>query len=431
MPTSGHPESAANTEVLDIAARQRMLNQRILKEAQASGLGLAPGLSVTRRLMRDVALALVQGGAVPLILGPEPQIVHLPEPPSVSVRNAATSQILLLDELERSVDRLLALDRAAAGYSAAVQAMLEQGEKFHVAADATTREYAAHFRALDEAAAERERASALQLRAIMTEAASLSQTLAAAAEEVSAVGRQLSQNSSNTSSQAGVLSSTAQQVTESIQGVAAAAEQLKSAIHGIAKSASDGARATEQAAEVSGVATSCMTELERSGKEIGGVLKLIVAIAGQTNLLALNATIEAARAGEAGKGFAVVASEVKGLAKQTAAACEKIDSSIAESQNSTKDTIGAIAEISSSVNQCREFSSSIATAVEQQSAMVRDMASNVTAAAHGSGDILQVISRLAESTESNAASARELQSASQEIANMAANLQRLVDQIRL
>jgi methyl-accepting chemotaxis protein len=59
------------------------------------------------------------------------------------------------------------------------------------------------------------------------------------------------------------------------------------------------------------------------------------------------------------------------------------------------------------------------------------MASNVTAAAHGSGDILQVISRLAESTESNAASARELQSASQEIANMAANLQRLVDQIRL
>ena len=70
--------------------------------------------------------------------------------------------------------------------------------------------------------------------------------------------------------------------------------------------------------------------------QIGGVIKLISAIAHQTNMLALNATIEAARAGgEVCKGFAVVAYEVKLLANQTAAATQEISTKVKAIQAAT------------------------------------------------------------------------------------------------
>ncbi len=75
--------------------------------------------------------------------------------------------------------------------------------------------------------------------------------------------------------------------------------------------------------------------LDGASSAVGEVIRIIAGIAGQTNLLALNATIEAARAGDLGRGFAVVAGEVKDLARETAAATQRVADQVAEIQSRT------------------------------------------------------------------------------------------------
>ena len=137
-----------------------------------------------------------------------------------------------------------------------------------------------------------------------------------------------------------------------------------------------------------------------SSAEIGQVIKVITSIAQQTNLLALNATIEAARAGEAGKGFAVVANEVKELAKQTAKATEDISQKITAIQDDTKRAVDSIGSITAVIHQINDISSTIATAVEEQSATTNEMSRNVQEAAKGSRRNLNNIQGVATAAES-------------------------------
>jgi methyl-accepting chemotaxis protein len=169
-----------------------------------------------------------------------------------------------------------------------------------------------------------------------------------------------------------------------------------------------------------------VAKLGESSAEIGNVIKVITSIAEQTNLLALNATIEAARAGEAGKGFAVVANEVKELAQETAKATEDIARRVEAIQHDTGAAVTAIEEISSIVGQISDRQTTIASAVEEQTATTTEMSRSVQEAAGGTGQIAENITSVSTAADSTTQALTQTRSAVDELSRMAAELRTTV-----
>ena len=265
-----------------------------------------------------------------------------------------------------------------------------------------------------------------ELRASMSSIGAQSLSLASSSEELSAVSEQMSANAEETSVQANTVSAAAQQVSSNIQNVAAGTEQMNASIREIAQNASEAAQVAGAAVEVADTANSTVSKLGESSAEIGQVIKVITSIAQQTNLLALNATIEAARAGEAGKGFAVVANEVKELAKETAKATEDISRRIETIQGDTTSAVDAIAEIGTIINRINEIQTTIAAAVEEQTATTNEIGRSVLEAANGAEEIATNISGVATASEDTTRGATDVNKSSSELARVASELQHTV-----
>ncbi|MBI5321893.1 MAG: hypothetical protein HZB49_20890 [Bradyrhizobium sp.] len=198
----------------------------------------------------------------------------------------------------------------------------------------------------------------------------------------------------------------------SIRSVAAAAEELSLSINEIRTQVRNSNDISENAVQQAKETDLRIATLAEASHQIGNVVKLITAVAEQTNLLALNATIEAARAGEAGRGFAVVASEVKSLASQTARATEEIGSHVQGMQQATGESIVSIKKIAGTIGEISSISSSIASAVDQQTATTLEIARSAQQAASGTGQMsanLEQVNR--EATETGSAASAVLQSA--------------------
>jgi methyl-accepting chemotaxis protein len=82
-----------------------------------------------------------------------------------------------------------------------------------------------------------------------------------------------------------------------------------------------------------------------------------------------------------------VASEVKALAEQTAKATGDIGQQISSIQAATQDSVGAIREISGTIEKLSEIASTIASAVEEQGAATQEISRNVQQAAQGTQQV--------------------------------------------
>ena len=254
--------------------------------------------------------------------------------------------------------------------------------------------------------------------------------LASSSTQLSTISQQMSSNAEETSNQASVVSAAAEQVSTNISTVATGTEEMSTSIKEIAKSSTDAATIAANAVILAKKTNETIGKLGTSSEEIGEVVKVITSIAEQTNLLALNATIEAARAGEAGKGFAVVANEVKELANQTAKATDEIGEKIKSIQENTGEAVTAIAEISKVIDSISDISSTIAGAVEEQSATTNEITRNVTEAAKGATEISSNIAGVAQAAQDTTKGATECLTAAEELKAIADGLSNIVNEFK-
>jgi len=269
------------------------------------------------------------------------------------------------------------------------------------------------------------------VQASMRSIAQNAQVLSRSSQQLAATSQQMSSNAEETSAQANTVATATQQVATNLNSVATGAEEMTFTVQSIASNASEAAKVAAEAVKTANAANITVAKLGESSAEIGKVIKVITLIAQQTNLLALNATIEAARAGEAGKGFAVVANEVKELAKQTAKATEDISQKITAIQEDTKRAVDSIGSITNVINQINDISSTIATAVEEQSATTNEMSRNVLEAAKGSGEISHNIQGVATAADSTSQGAQDTLKAAKQLTEVARQLRNLVDLFKL
>ena len=185
---------------------------------------------------------------------------------------------------------------------------------------------------------------------------------------------------------------------------------------------------------------------------IEDIVNTISKISKQTNLLALNASIEAARAGEAGKGFAVVAEEVKKLAEESAKSLKGIDKLTGDIKKKTKkvvETVGLttdkisigvtqsniaghnVGKIIEAVRKVENSESSVAQMVLNQSESVKNMQKSMNKIVSNEEVNTEKAHKMTEDIEQQMSEFEEINSISNELADMSVNLAQLVNTFKV
>ncbi|MCR5175239.1 MAG: methyl-accepting chemotaxis protein [Anaerovibrio sp.] len=199
-------------------------------------------------------------------------------------------------------------------------------------------------------------------------------------------------------------------------------------------------------------AQEAIVKLGEHSQEIRQIVDTISGIAGQTNLLALNAAIEAARAGEQGRGFAVVAEEVRKLAEQSQEAAENVAQLINTSGVFTDKAVAGMTSSSEEVAKGTE-------AIDKTSHLFEDLVNHIQKVSDGmvgvsrhmreisqgnddvlrsSEDLKDIAAKnnheteiISDSIKGQQSSQVDVTAASQNLAELAQDLQKLISQFKL
>ncbi len=256
---------------------------------------------------------------------------------------------------------------------------------------------------------------------------SIMETLTGSANQLQVTANDLVSTADGTRNLSSDVSVASQEASSNVQTVASAAEELSASIGEISRQVTQATDVSEEAVSEAESTTVSVGELATAAQKISEVVEMINDIAGQTNLLALNATIEAARAGDAGKGFAVVASEVKSLATQTARATEEIAQQIDGMQSATDGAVEAISKIGNVIRTIREATVGISSAVNEQNAATTEISRSVQEASNGTSQVNSKIGEVSEKSEETGQAANNVLSASDALESLSKDLNSVID----
>ena len=398
---------AANAVVLDLAGRQRMLNQRHIKLVLARMLGVDVSLDGVRTLLQETVCALANGGPVVVKPGANPVREVLPPAPTIEIHDKILEQEQHLCRVESLADRLLQMDTNDPNRAVSIKSLVDEGELLHAVADAAVVMLSAHFTSIAAA----EQAAKEKLSDDIGES---SQQLTGMAQVFAETSTTLAENTQEQAATLAQISSDVELLERTIEEIAASAKAATETAAEANRLAAEGGQAVNKNIEA-------MTLINQSSERIAKVLQVVSEIASQTNLLALNATIEAARAGIHGQAFAVVADEVRKLAQRAAQAAKEISGLVDESTQRVKVGVSlseqankVIRQIIDGVSTTSNGIAEIATATESQSATSKGVATAVKS--------------LSEMTEGNAAATEELAASAEELSSRANTLLELAKQ---
>lgn len=287
--------------------------------------------------------------------------------------------------------------------------------------------------------------SIASMRSVLEAMSEGSNTLSAAATELSVRAEQASGNASSQSDKTSQIAAAAQEMTATIAEISNNSERASLVSRESALTATNGGKVMRSTADTmeriaasSSSAADKMRSLAQRSVEIGKVISVIQEISEQTNLLALNAAIESARAGEHGRGFAVVASEVRRLAERTKEATEEVSSTIRNVQVETQETLKFMdagqAEVNSGIRETKRAEESLAAIIQSAAEvehMIQLIATAATEQTAASGEISQSATEISKLAMENSQGSEETSEACKSLSSLANDLDSIIRQFQL
>lgn len=268
------------------------------------------------------------------------------------------------------------------------------------------------------------------------------------ATQLTTASSQILDTANNGAGMAAQQASSIAETSSTVQELAKTAEQISGSANMVFDRANATLSSAKEGTEAMGNANEKMDEIKKMtefsretilalgelSNRIGGVSQLIEEIADRTKLIAFNAAIEAAGAGETGRRFGVVANEVRTLASQTGTLTKDIDLLIEEIQvavdkavESSEANVRMVGEGTSGLNDTSQAFNHIQDMITQTTRSAREISLATRQQETASNQVVEVMSELAQASQSAASGSRDTMNAATELNKLAEQLKNIVD----